>query len=703
MQRRTPDMTEIPSNERRKRKSLLPAIIWHWFLSLAIWNRIAIVVLILSVPGALVSYKLLKPIYHDWVARNSLKLAAGAIEKKDYQSASLAFRKAVMSAPKNPVVWEKVAAYLDTANSPESVSVWSRLTKLRPDDVEYRFKLAEAALKHQRVYEMQRALAAFPEPAKQTARYLKIAAGFAAMRGDSAGAREHLSRLVALDAGDREAYANLLATNLRMDDAAAQADAVQKLEALADESGDLSTRALRDLSSYAASKNDAYAANIYSQRLVERTDATVKDRLFHLNTEIATKSFTLPITIKKVTDYAESHPEDLPMVANYLVGQGKMSEIRAWIEELPPETRDLPAIQSQRIDLALRDGDVEQAFALFRSSETAAQLDAAALDLAEQALVQYADGNDDASQTWKKAIALVEGQAQPLQILSAVARSSGWVVGAADAMWALADAAPAQLGTWMDLTKLELSRHNASGALRALSGALQVDPYDPQLRNDWAFLALLLNTVSAKDVIETTRQNLEADPANPFFLTTHALALFENGDQAEAIATIDKIPEAQRLVMERSLVVGLILAQTDRKAEALRYLDRIDINEPAFFPEQERLYLQAVAVARGEVSAAEEVQRATSRHELSDEEQATFNEALRVQRESASSDEAREELKKELMQRVEDRSATRASEESITEQIRAESQSRQRSPEELKELMKSIRGELSEPDAKDNP
>jgi Tfp pilus assembly protein PilF len=690
-------MSEIPSSERRKRKRPLPVVIWDWYHSLASWTQIAIAVVILSVPGALLSYKFLKPIYHDWVARNSLKLAASAVEKKDYQTASLAFRKAVMSAPKNPEVWEKVVEYLELADSPESVAVWSRLTKLRPDDVEYQFKLAESAVKYRRVYDAQRALAGFSDETKQSARYLKVASGFAALRGDSASARDSLSRLVAMDPGDREAYVNLLAANLRVDDPAAQKDAVKKLEALADESGDFSTRALRDLAGYAASKNDAYAANIYAQRLVDRPDATVKDRLFHLNTEIITKSFTLPITVDKITDYAESHPEDLPAVANFLVTQGKMSEIRDWIEKLPPETKALPAIQSLQIDLALRDGDVDEAFAMLKSGKTTSELDPALLDLAEQAITQYVDGRADAEQAWKKAILQVQSQPQPLQVLAALARSSGWVAGLAEAMWALTNVASGQVTIWADLTKLELSRNNAPGALRALSGALQVDPYDPQLRNDWAFLAILLNTVSAKDVLETTRQNLDADPSNPYFQTTHALALFTSGDQKEALATIDKLAESQRQMPERALVVGLILAQTERKAEALRYLDRIADKAPTFLPEQQRLYLQAVAAARGEGLASEELKRATSRHEMSDEERATFNEALRVQRETASSAEAREALKKELAQRAQERSAVRSGEESITEQLRAESQARQRTPEELKELMKSIRGELSEP------
>lgn len=686
-------MKDTASNERRKRKVPIHIAVWEKYLSLSIWNKLALWVLILAAPMAFASYKLLKPVYKNWVAQNSLKQAEESIAKDDMNAASLAFRKAIQSAPKNPAVWEKVADFLEEGGSIEVIGVLDQLTKLRPGDSESRYRLAEAALKYRRPFVAQRAVATIPESERGTARFLRISAELSAMRGEFALARETLTRLVELDPDDGKATFDLMLVNLKVGDAAEQQEAVAALADIADTDGEYSTSALRELAAYAATKNDAHSANVFSERLVARDDSTIQDRLFHLNTEIITKSFTLPASLQNVTEYAEANPEHVPVVANFLVSRGRLSQVRNWVEELPEEIRNQPGIQSLQIELALQDRDIESAFAVLRETPGGLEANPEVIDLAQQATESYAKGSGGSEQTWKKALLLADGQPQTLQLLAIVARNSGWTSALADALWALSSAMPGRTEVWSDLTRLELSRKNSTGALRSLSGALQADPYDPQLRNDWAFLALLLNTVSSEDVLETTKQNIEADPVNPFFLTTHALALFQSGNQEEAIETIDRVPAEQRVAPERSLVVALILADSARKAEAAEALERVRAISANLLPEQEKLYLQAEAVLSGDVSRAQVLQQVTTRTTVSEEDRAAFNETLRAQRDAVSTDEARAELKRKLAENVQQREEAGTPGRTLTDQLRAESESRQRTPEELRELMRSIRGE----------
>ena len=664
-------MNVSPPAAGSRRKPNVFERVRDFFLRLSLWNRLALIFLLLAPFLAFGSFKVLKPLYSTWKARNSLKIAAAALENDDPRAASLAFRTAIQTQPKDPVVWRSVGKYLDDVSPSEAVSVWSRVVELAPDDEEARFALIDSAVRSQKIETAREAFAQLPETTRGSEDYHRTAASIAIASNDPVKAVEELNLVLGINPDAEEAKWDLARIRSLDPDPVVRSAAREQLREYGDGDGMYALDGLRQLVRLALAEKDFYTANRTAEDLVASRGATAQDQILHLDTEFAVQSFTLPNSIGAILEYAQAHPEAAAEITAYLTARGLNDRLSQWFDDLPEAVYQEKSVQLARFNYAQQVGDWNALFSVLRSENSPHPFTPTLVDETETALADFRRGDSEALAEWKKAIFTAENNPGATYVMATLAQSVGWREAYSLALWSLASSVSGRPEIWREVLKLELADGSSSGILRALSGAIRADPDDRQLRNDWVLMNLLLQQGDLRELLDLARGNAEHDPTNAFFATTYGLALALNDQPDEAIGAIDSLTTEQRNQPDKALYVGSILAMAGRVDEAKKFLELSDGASDNFLPEERAMRDNAEAIISGQVPRDVQIKQLTQRHEMSDEEKSDFAATLRAQIESQDDGMTSEE---------------------VTESLRRATTERQ-SPEEVQELLNQVRAE----------
>jgi predicted Zn-dependent protease len=663
-------MNKPVTADKKKRQLKLHQRIAATYAKLSLWNKLAVLALVLALPLGYGALLLLKPVYKSWRADNALKIASKAVESGDMKAASLAFRTAIRSRPKDPDVWRRVGEFLDQAESPESVIIWERVLRLDASDLEARFALVNSALRSQRIEKARLALTEIPETERTSERYHRAAAAVALAAGDVTAATEHLDAILAVNPEDEEARWDLTRVGVVNADPATRTAARERMNGYADGGTERAPEALRQLTRLALAESDFYTANQLAGRLVTLPEATAQDQVLFLDTEFASQSFTLPGSITKILDYAEADPTATTSVVPYLAARGMGDRLEQWLADLPPDVRSQRPVQSAWFDLALRSGDWTQAFAILRSEDSPYSLSSELVDLSEKSLADYRRGSQDALPAWQKAIFLAESDPQATFVLVTMAGALDWRQANNLALWNLAASVGDRPEIWMELLKSELANQNSAGILRALSGAIRADPDNRQIRNDWILMNILLDQGRPEDLIDLAKGNADFDPANSFYATTYALILAETNQLDRAVEIVNAIPESERKEPAKALYVGTVLALAGQHGEADNYLKIATTAQDKFLPEEAALFRNAKQIASGQLTRGQQLELLTAGPAMTDEERVEFTSTLRSQ----------------MTER-----GDQADSEAVIQNLRDDAESGRRSPEEMQRILDGLR------------
>ncbi len=664
-----------PSSSAGQRRKVPPLKrIGFFFQRLSVWNKVALVLLLLSPLFAFAGLKLLKPVYKSWKAQNSLKIAATALENDDASAASLAFRTAIQTQPRNPLVWRRVGEYLDSVGSPESFSVWKRVVALDPDDEAARFALIDSAIKLNKIEIAQQNLADLPVGLKKTEEFHRAAASVALAQNDAVTAIRELTTVLKLNPEAKVSEWDLLRVRSVDPDPEVHSVARKQLRELAEEDGEFSQDALRHLVRLALATKDFYTANRTAEDLIAQDDATGQDQILHLDTEFAVQSFTLPNSIAKILEYAETYPESAAEITAYLSARGLNDRLETWFGSLSPEISEQTSLQLAKFNYARQMGDWDGVFSVLSGDNSPHPFSPTLIDEVRTSLEDYRRGDDGALAAWNKAVFTAENNPGATYVMATLAQAVGWTEAYSQALWSSASSLKDRPEIWIDVVKMELASRNSAGILRALSGAVRADPDDRQLRNDWVLMNLLMRKGDLKELLELARGNAEHDPGNPFFATTHGLALALSGQTDEAVAALDNLSEEARAQPKKALYVGTIFAMAGRADEAEEFLVRADEASQTFLPEEETMREDALEIVSGRASREDEVRQITQRAEGTEEERTEFAATLKAQIDADQEGMSSEKITETLRQAATDR----------------------RSPEEIEKLMSEVRATQTE-------
>ncbi len=631
-------MNETASSKLTKRKLNLWQRGIGFVKRLSLWNKLALAFLILALPLGYGSLLLLKPFYKEWRANNALKIAETSIAAEDFNAASLAFRTAIRSRPKDPEIWRRVAAFLDQIGSPEALSVWSRAVKLDPRDIDSKYSLIASAVQQKRLEQASAVLAEIPTDETKTIAYHRAAANIAIAANDPSTAERELVAWLELEPNAPVAQWDLARVRFMSGDPAVRDTARETLRTYAEGEGTYALPARRLLVRVFLAASDFYTANREAERLITDPEATAEDQILFLDTEFAAQSFTLPGSISGIFEHALANPEAAPPILNYLAARGLSDRIATWFDSLPPDLADNESIQMARFEYARRSGDWSQVFAILRSASSPYDLPAELVDLTEQALADFRRGDSGALPIWQKAIFLTQSNPAAAFVLANLSEASSWREAYSLALWSLANSVGNRSEIWQEVLKVELADGNSTGILRALSGAVRADSDNRRLRNDWVLMNLLLEQGEPRQLVELARENYEYESDNSFYATTFALGLAAAGETDEAAAVIDRIPEDEQRQPAKALYVGSVLAMDGQFERAKLFLDLATKARDSFLPEERMMFDQSLEIASGARSIEDQLARMTDRSGVTDEQSEEFRETLRAQLQDARTD-----------------------------------------------------------------
>jgi Flp pilus assembly protein TadD len=635
---------------------------------IGLWGLLAVLIL-----GA-VFFQWLQPAYQTTKMYFFLKLADKAVAQKNYQAASLAFRRALHSGLENPVTWKALAKFLDEIGSPEVINVWERLAKLEPSVAQYRYNQIEAALKFARVYQAEEILQKLPAAWRDAPEGLRIEAEIDINKKQFEMAEKLLARLLELRPSDKRAAFDLTCLQAASPDLSVQTTARQHLEEVAASDSEFTSAALRRLIVLEMEEGNMNEADRLAERSVGRSDATVRDRLIYAQLEAVTNSFTLALTVANLRVYANAHPADFGQIMQWFLNtRVDPSGTTQWVANLPPEMRSQPEVESALFSYYLAVPDLDRVFELIKNPQSQLHLSPKVLDLAGSALEKERTGDPSAEKSWQEAVYAAEGNAKTLRILSLLASARGWSSATGRALSALTAATPNEASVWSLLAQHETASRNLPGLYKALEGLMRINPYDVAVASNWALAASLMRQADAQEVLDVAKRTYySTNPSDAQAATAYAMALLQAGQPAEALQVVEKMSVADRREPKRVIYVGAVLAANGRKDEALEYFTRSEKVMDNPFLEEKTLRAIWRDVAMGEATTAEEAER------------------LLIQRNDPDVRPAKieAELANELQRRADPSEVQR-----ILSNLKAETESRRKSPAQLDELMREVRKE----------
>jgi predicted Zn-dependent protease len=644
---------------------------------MSLWNRIALWAFVVLVICTVAGFQYVRPAYRHFKSRMALKMANEAAAAGDYNSASLSFRKAIMSGNTDPFVWKNVAVFLEKIKSPELGKIWETLAELEPDVPEHKIRQAEVMLDQGRTFQASEILDKLPESAKEGVGFRRVSAKLALSRRDYKTAGEQLEAWSLIEPDNIEVKFRLLVTQMYSNDPLVAYPAKDQIEQIAYSRGPASAQSYRELVARSMQEGDIYDAARLAGRLADLPNPTFDDIATFLNLEIASKSFALQIALDRFLDFAEANPDQLPKVVNFLLERGQTDAVSNWMQRLPASVIEHPDVQFTRFQVALSTKDWNTAFSLLRDNKLPIKVQPEIVDLAERAFAEREAGDKTADQTWQQMLYASQGNGGALQLFSLMAEARNWPLALGRTLVALTNLASGNLEIWRRLAKHEVITGNLAGYHSALTGMMRVNPYDIGVSSDWAISSVLLRKEDPNVVVETALRAYESTyPANPSVATSYALALLGVNRRDEAIAVIEQMTLSDRMAPERAIYVGAVLASVGRNEEALTFLQRAE--DAGSFRFIEELGFRRIwkGIAMGEESAEDQLKK-------------IFEERLGWQ---SDAEQIAFDMRREIDLRYDPVQSQR-----ILDDLRRQTEQRQTPPAELQKLIQDLKVDCQSP------
>jgi hypothetical protein len=259
-----------------------------------------------------------------------------------------------------------------------------------------------------------------------------------------------------------------------------------------------------------------------------------------------------------------------------------------WSKHLPPEMLGSISIRFALADayVQLRDWSALKAM-LQRGSWDRVE----SFRLALQAKVAKETGDSDGyEKAWAEAVAQAKNDSERLNVLQKLAFQWHWPEKGVAVLWLLADIPATQQAALEALYNHFAGERDTAGLFRVLTRLIDVMPDDPQVKNNFAQISLLLHADSfrARALAEYVHRE---QPKNAAFASTYAFALYRNGDVKGALQVMDSLTPEQLKDPAVAAYYGIILAAAGHHPEAAKFLDAAATAK--LLPEEQELVTQA--------------------------------------------------------------------------------------------------------------
>ncbi len=500
----------------------------------------------------------------------------------DPANALLVARKSLKSSTRNPAAWRIAAEASLARERPDTLWYQDNLCREEPTR-ENRLELIRLALHFGVPGYATGTLRTLAETAREDPVFHRLAAQVCARTGQAVAARYHLEELTRLEPSDQTAQLDLAEVALAADPERLDPGLRPRVLALADEPA-LRVRALALLlRENLAARLLPGTAELVSRLQAERASEMpvrllVLEGLFLLQRpEAAAMLAALQVEVA-------AQPADAARVIHFLTRTGRAAAVQPWVASLPAASRGVESVQHGVAEALLVLGDAPGLEAHLRGLRWPER------DYLREALLAYAyraqGRSADFSAAWR--LALVGTGSDLRKTATLLARVDGWrwVNERHDVIWRIFALNPANESVQHALILWERHQGNTANLHRLFARIVEVTPADEVARNNFAYTGLLLDAnVGRAGLIAA--ELVAAKPDNPYYRTTHALALYKQGHPAEALARLDALTFSERAEPVRQLFRALCLVALGRAAPAADLMQGLVRTE--MLPEEKRL------------------------------------------------------------------------------------------------------------------
>ena len=502
-------------------------------------------------------------------ASKEKKFAAQAMEalvKGENRQALLNAQQVMVLNSNNVTACRVLAELSDLARSPNALVWRRRVAEIEPTRSN-KLMFASAALRYEQPpFPLAvQTLAELGDGSNDVAFQL-VSAQLALKQNRIADGEKHLQQAIRLEPANESHRINLGVIRLESRDAAVSAVARAELE---QRTGN--AQALRALLVHHTSRRRFAEAEQYSAALLKLTNSVWSDKLEHLTVLRGAQSPQFDSFLATLQRSAATNVFAAAELVTRLTELGAATNAIDWVKSLPVATQKeppLPVVVASAY------------FSLARWRELEEQLNAGVWperDFVRKALLTYAvrkqGGTDAAAAHWRDAVKLAGERPELLGSLAQMANGWGWTNETESTLWRAAKDFPKERWPLESLQNGFLRQRHTRGVLEVNALMLERQPTNIVAQNNWASLALLLNTNVVR-AHELARQVYERGTNNFAFVSTYAWSLHVQGKSAEALKLMDTLQPAELNDPSVAGYYGAILVAAGQKEKARTYLDR---------------------------------------------------------------------------------------------------------------------------------
>jgi Flp pilus assembly protein TadD len=532
------------------------------------------------------------PAVKAWRIARMNRDAQAFLDRKDLPNALLAARKSLQASSVNIPAWRICALASKARELPEAIYYQENLVRLEPTKANY-VELLRLTLRFQEVGRALDALKTVPPAARDDPGFHQLAAQVYLRARQPLMAKYHLMALLQLRPGDWEAEMDLAEVELAADPDRKDAALRDRVLALADRPGGGARPLALLLRENLATRRVPGTAELV-RRLELQAGLDVPQQLLVIEGLSLLADPAAVAMLGRLKAVVAAQPRAVTQVMESLVRLDLAEQVPRWFALLPEETRKDEDVQRTLGETLLRLRDWPALEAHLRRLVWKRD------DYLRQALLAYAfraEGRSaEFAEAWKFAVLSAGTDVHQTNALLTRVDEWKWVTERYALIWKLFAHVPTNESVQRVLVAWEQRQGNTANLNRLFARLMEVEPRNDTVRNNFAYTSLLLDSNLAEAGL-IARALVEADPKNPFYATTYALALFKQGHANEALARIDALSAADRSEPKRVLLRSLFLSGTGQAAAAADLLNGVSL--PLLLPEERRL-------AEG---AAEEISR----------------------------------------------------------------------------------------------
>lgn len=345
----------------------------------------------------------------------------------------------------------------------------------------------------------------------------------------------------------------------------------------------LSKSKKRALLQDALHRNDLTAAAPLKAALESDPNVNFSDRLACLEFEYRVGAYDENLRRLKVL--AKMNAELAPPLATWMGTHHLGSEAAAWIE-------DTFRPVSRSVALQISEADIFSGLPDWQAlTQQLAPANWGPLDFIRLAMLARAkreQGDADWELAWRDIVKVNAANDVVVLMLARLTQSWAWNEQAEDLYWRLSDSSPTQQAeATQRLFGIYESERNAGGLLRVSKKQLDLEPNNIGRRNNYAFLALLLD-VDRDNATRIAEENVNKAPDAAAIVTTYAFSLLLKGRPVDARKALESLSRDKLLNPDVAIYYACVLAANNNEQEALKY-GQIGLTSKTLLPEEERL------------------------------------------------------------------------------------------------------------------